>query len=68
MKLSSRNQIKGKVVDIVKEQIMAKVKVDIGGGTILTSIITADAANDLGLKAGDEVTALIKATSIMIAK
>ena len=40
MKLSSRNQIKGKIVDIVKGPVMAKIKIDIGGGNSLTSVIT----------------------------
>ncbi len=68
MKLSTRNQIKGKVTQIVKGAIMAKVKMDIGGGNIITSTITLDAVNDLKLKKGDAVTALIKASSVMIGK
>ncbi|MGD0886489.1 MAG: TOBE domain-containing protein [Thermodesulfovibrionales bacterium] len=68
MKLSTRNQIKGKVTQIVTGAIMAKVKIDIGGGNIITSTITVDAINDLKLKKGDKVTALIKASSVMIGK
>jgi molybdopterin-binding protein len=68
MKLSTRNQIKGKVAQIVKGAVMAKVKIDIGGGNVITSTITVDAVNDLKLKKGDEVTALIKASSVMIGK
>jgi molybdopterin-binding protein len=68
MKLSTRNQIKGKVSQVVKGTVMAKVKIDIGGGNVITSTITVDAVNDLKLKKGDEVTALIKASSIMIGK
>ena len=68
MKLSTRNQIKGKVVEIVKGNVMAKVKVDIGGGNVLTSTITVDAVNDLKLKTDDKVVALIKASSVMIGK
>jgi len=68
MKLSTRNQIEGKVTQIVKGTIMAKVKIDIGGGNVITSTISADAANDLKLKKGDAVTALIKASSVMIGK
>jgi molybdopterin-binding protein len=68
MKLSTRNIIKGKVLEVKEGQVAAKVKVDIGGGNILTSTITVDAVRDLGLKAGDQVSALIKASSVMIAK
>ena len=68
MKLSTRNQIKGKVIEVVKGNVAAKVKIDIGGGNIITSTITVDAVNDLKLEKGDEVTALIKASSVMIGK
>jgi len=68
MKLSTRNQIKGKVIEVVKGAVAAKVKIDIGGGNNLTSTITVDAVNDLKLKKGDTVIALIKASSVMIGK
>lgn len=68
MKLSTRNQIKGKVTEVVKGKVMAKVKIAIGGDNVITSTITVEAVNDLKLKKGDEVTALIKASSIMIGK
>jgi molybdopterin-binding protein len=47
---------------------MAKVKIDIGGGNIITSTITVDAINDLKLRKGDQVIALVKASSVMIGK
>jgi molybdopterin-binding protein len=68
MKLSTRNQIKGKITQIDKSTVMARVKIDIGGGNSITSTITMDAVNDLKLKKGDKVTALIKASSVMIGK
>jgi molybdopterin-binding protein len=68
MKLSTRNQIKGKVIDILAGQVMARVKVDIGGGNIISSTITVDAVKDLALKVGDNVTVLIKASSVMVGK
>jgi molybdopterin-binding protein len=68
MKLSSRNQISGKVVSINKGPSTTSVRIDIGGGNVLTSVITTDASEDLALTAGDTVTAIIKATSIMIGK
>lgn len=68
MKLSTRNVIKGKIVEMKEGQVAARVKVDIGGGNVLTSTITVDAVKDLDLKVGDEVCALIKASSVMIGK
>ncbi len=68
MKLSTRNQIKGKVVLVEKGKVAARVKIDIGGGNVITSTITVDAVNDLKLKKGDDVVALIKASSVMIGK
>jgi molybdopterin-binding protein len=68
MKLSTRNVIKGKVIEVKEGAVAAKVRVDIGGGNIITSTITVDAVRDLALRAGDEVWALIKASSVMIMK
>jgi molybdopterin-binding protein len=68
MKLSTRNVIKGKVVEVKEGAVAAKVKVDIGGGNVITSTITVDAVKELALRAGDEVFALIKASSVMIMK
>jgi molybdopterin-binding protein len=68
MKLSIRNSLKGKVAEVKLGQVAAKVKVDIGGGNFITSAITVDAVKDLDIKVGDEVFALIKATSVMIGK
>ncbi len=68
MKLSTRNVIKGKVVEVKEGPISAKVRVDIGGGHIITSTITVDAVRDLALKVGDEAHVLIKASNVMIMK
>jgi len=66
MKLSTRNVIKGKVVDVKEGMVMAKVKVDIGGGNMLTSLISTEEVKELDVKAGAEVNVLIKATSVML--
>ena len=68
MKLSTRNVIKGKVVEVKEGTVAAKVRVDIGGGNIISSTITVDAVRELALKVGDEVHALVKASSVMIMK
>lgn len=67
MKLSARNALKGKVVDIAKGQIVAKVKVDVGG-QFVTSLVSVEAIDDLGLQVGDDVSAIIKSTEVMLAK
>ena len=68
MKLSARNQLKGKVVDVVKGATTSHVRVDIGGGVIVTSSITNEAVADLALEKGDDVSAVIKASDVMIGK
>lgn len=68
MKLSTRNIIKGKVADIQEGMVAAKVKVDIGGGNTITSIVTVEAVKELEMKVGDEVSVLVKATSVMLGK
>jgi len=68
MKLSVRNVLKGKVTAIVEGMTMAAVKVDIGGGNAVTSVVTMEAVKELGIKVGDEVSVFIKATSVMVAK
>ncbi|CUW41607.1 Molybdenum-pterin-binding protein mop [Magnetospirillum sp. XM-1] len=67
MKLSARNALKGKVVDISKGQVVAKVKVDVGG-QFITSLISIEAIEDLALKVGDDVSAIIKASEVIIGK
>ena len=68
MKLSARNQIKGKVVDVQKGQTTGHVRIDIGSGVTITSSITNEAIDELALKVGDEAIAVIKASDVMVAK
>ena len=68
MKLSARNQINGKVVSVQKGQTTAHVRIDIGNGVVITSSITNEAVDDLGLKVGDTATAIIKASDVMVGK
>lgn len=68
MELSARNQLPGRVAAVRLGTIMAEVTIDLGGGKSLTSVITRGAAERLGLKEGDEVTAVVKATSVLIGK
>jgi molybdopterin-binding protein len=68
MKISARNQLKGRVVEIKKGATTAHVRIDIGGGVVVTSSITNEAVDDLGLAVGDEAYAVIKASDVMVAK
>lgn len=67
MKISARNQFNGIVKHIETGVITAKVQVDING-TNITSIISKESVEDLGLKVGDSVQTLIKSTSVMLMK
>ncbi len=67
MKLSARNMIKGTVVDVRKDTVAAQVQVDIGGGNVVTSTITADSANRLGLESGKAVMVVVKASDVILA-
>jgi molybdopterin-binding protein len=68
MKLSARNQLKGKIIDVVKGATTSHVRIEIGSGVIVTSSITNEAVADLDLKAGDDAWAVIKASDVMIGK
>ena len=68
MNLSARNQIKGTIVAVKKGQTTAHVRIDIGGGVIITSSITNEAVDELKLKAGDKAVAIVKASDVMIGK
>lgn len=68
MKLSARNQLKGKVVSVQKGQTTGHVRIDIGEGVIVTASITNEAIDDLDLKEGDAAIAVIKASDVMVGK
>jgi molybdopterin-binding protein len=68
MKLSARNQIKGRVVAVQKGQTTGHVRIDIGNGVIITSSITNEAIDELARAVGDEAIAVIKASDVMVAK
>ena len=68
MKLSARNQIKGRIIDIRKGATTAHVKIDIGNSVTVTSSITNEAVDELALAVGDEAIAVIKASDVMVAK
>jgi len=68
LKISARNRLKGKVVSVDKEAVTAKVKIEVSVPLVVTALISREAADELCLKTGDQVEAVVKATDVMIAK
>ena len=68
LKISARNRLQGKVVSVEKEEVTAKIKVEIKTPAIITALISREAAEELEINVGDDVEAVIKATEILIAK
>ena len=66
MKISARNRLKGKIVEVILGATTAHVRIDIGGA-IVTSSITNAAVDDLGLTVGKDAYAVVKASDVMIA-
>ncbi|MFY9771531.1 MAG: molybdopterin-binding protein [Xanthobacteraceae bacterium] len=67
MKLSERNKLKGKILDLKKGATTAHVRLEIAPGQIVTASITNEAVDELGLKAGGTAIAVVKASDVMIA-
>jgi molybdopterin-binding protein len=67
MEISARNQLKGTIKQVIRGSVNGEVVVDIGG-QIVTSSITLTSIDRLALKVGDSVTAIVKATDVMIGK
>jgi molybdopterin-binding protein len=68
MKLSARNILPGRVVAVTKGTTTAHVKVELAPGLVVFSAITNEAVDDLALKVGDTVSAVIKSSDVMIGK
>jgi molybdopterin-binding protein len=68
MRLSARNIIKGKILEVTRGATTAHVKIDVGGGTVITSSITNEAVDALALMVGDAAYAVIKASDVMVGK
>ena len=66
MKLSARNQLKGKIIEIQEGAVNAIVKINVSNGKILTADITMQSVKELNLAVGKEVIAVIKATNVMV--
>ena len=66
MKISARNQLKGTIVDVMKGATTSHIRIDIGGGTIVTASITNEAVDELKLAKGKAAIAVIKASDVMV--
>jgi molybdopterin-binding protein len=67
MKISARNVLKGKIVKVIPGAVNSEVILELPGGTLITSVITKESVESLGLKEGKEAYAVIKASNVMIA-
>jgi molybdopterin-binding protein len=66
LKISARNTLKGRIVEVVEGATTSHVRIDIGGGTAVTASITNEAVAELKLEAGKQAYAVIKATDVMV--
>ncbi|MGI6008397.1 MAG: TOBE domain-containing protein [Ruminococcus sp.] len=66
MKISARNQFKGKVLSVKEGAVNGIVKIDIGGGNVMSATISMDAIRELQLEEGKDAYAIVKATSVMV--
>lgn len=68
MKLSARNVLAGKVLEVGKGATTAHVRLELAGGATVTASITDEAADEMALKAGDRAYAVVKASDVMVGK
>lgn len=68
MQLSARNVIAGRIISVTKGVTTANVKIEIGNGSVITSAITNEAVDDMDIKVGDAVSAIIKSSDVIIGK
>ena len=68
MKLSARNQLEGKIVNVDLGAVMANVKIEVAEPNVITAVITKESAEKLGLAEGDDVCAIIKSTEVIVGK
>ncbi len=66
MKISARNKLKGTIIDVKKGATTSHVRIDIGGGAVITASITNDSADELELAVGKNAYAVIKASDVMV--
>lgn len=67
MKISARNRLRGKIVEVTKGATTAHVRIDVGNGAVVTASITNEAVDELGLAIGRDAYAVVKASDVMVA-
>jgi molybdate transport system regulatory protein len=68
LKISARNRLKGTVKNVEKGIVTSKIKIEITTPATITAVITKEATEELNIKVGDTVEAVVKATEVMVAK
>ncbi len=68
MKTGARNQLVGEVTEIKRGNVMAQVKFTVAGGAQMSSVMTLESLDDLGLSPGDQVKVYVKAVNVLLAK
>ena len=68
MKYGARNQLEGTVTDVTKGTLMCKVKLDVAPGSTMSSVMTIESMEDLGIREGDTVTIVVKAIHVLLVK
>jgi molybdopterin-binding protein len=68
MQITGRNQFKGKVVKVIHGVTTSEVQVEVAEGVVVTGLITKGSAESLNIQEGDDLVAIIKATSVMFGK
>ncbi|WP_458456820.1 TOBE domain-containing protein [Methanobrevibacter sp.] len=68
MQLSARNQLNGKIKSVDKGAVMANIKIEVTEPNTIVAVITKESAEQLDLKEGDDVSAIIKSTEVIIGK
>jgi molybdopterin-binding protein len=66
MKISARNKLRGTIVEVTKGATTAHVRIDLGGGALMTASITNEAVDELKLAKGQTAYAIVKASDVMI--
>lgn len=68
MKTGARNNLVGKITTVKKGDLMCQVKLDIPAGSTMSSVMTVDSLNELGVSEGDEVMVVVKAVNVLLIK
>lgn len=67
MKISARNRLKGKIIEVTKGATTAHIRIEIAGGAVVTASITNESVDELGLSVGGEAYAVVKSSDVMVA-